>query len=186
MAGRTPAVAVNNFLEPLQQTLDCVTNGVIDVSGGYYVRDEPHLATLNGGLPARLFTRYDPPLALTVKMHCRVVEATGARGPWKVQTAGWSYAIRSIEDDHGRELVSVHWHPSGASAVTWPHMHVRDELLSDTAEVFAGAHFPSGRVALEEVIRLLIEDLGVEPRRDDWEEVLGSNLERFENWRTWP
>jgi hypothetical protein len=34
------------------------------------------------------------------------------------------------------------------------------------------AHIPTGFVTLSDVVRLLIEELGVEPRRQDWRTVL--------------
>jgi len=43
------------------------------------------------------------------------------------------------------------------------------------------AHLPTGRIGLDDLLRLAIRDLGVEPRRDDWREVLGeahADLER--------
>jgi hypothetical protein len=39
---------------------------------------------------------------------------------WHVEVLGYLYAIGY----EGRELVSYHWHPSGSSPITWPHMHV--------------------------------------------------------------
>jgi hypothetical protein len=33
------------------------------------------------------------------------------------------------------------------------------------------AHFPTGRIALEDVLRLAITEFGVRPPRSDWAEV---------------
>lgn len=83
------------------------------------------------------------------------------------------------------EILSYHWHPSGRSAVTWPHLHLGQAGIGHHATLLA-AHMPTGRVALEEVIRLAIVDLGVEPRRRDWPDVIRESQEAFEEWRTWP
>ncbi|MDQ3512381.1 MAG: hypothetical protein M3462_01765 [Chloroflexota bacterium] len=34
-------------------------------------------------------------------------------------------------------------------------------------------HLPTGQVTLTQVVRLLITGFGVEPRRPDWETILG-------------
>jgi hypothetical protein len=41
-------------------------------------------------------------------------------------------------------------------------------------------------VSIEEVLRLAITELGVEPLRDDWREVLERTQGSYETWRTWP
>ncbi len=33
-------------------------------------------------------------------------------------------------------------------------------------------HLPTGVVSLASIVRFLIEEIGVEPNRDDWDEVL--------------
>jgi hypothetical protein len=46
-------------------------------------------------------------------------------------------------------------------------------------------HIPSGRVAFEDVIRFLIEEVAVIPKLDDWQAVLADALEAFVEHRTW-
>jgi hypothetical protein len=48
------------------------------------------------------------------------------------------------------------------------------------------AHFPTGRLAFEDVLRLVITQFGVIPLRDDWETMLERTQAAFEDWRTWP
>jgi len=50
---------------------------------------------------------------------------------------------------------------------------------------FGSAHFPTGRVAVEEVVALVIRDLGVKPRLRDYKTILTEGLEKFRDWRTW-
>jgi hypothetical protein len=45
---------------------------------------------------------------------------------------------------------------------------------------------PTGHVALEQVLRLAVAELGVKPLRTDWSEVLGGTQTAFEEWRSWP
>jgi hypothetical protein len=85
----------------------------------------------------------------------------------------------ALEDPEGREIL-YHWHPQGLSTVTFPHVHIRaGGQLADTS--IDEAHFPTGRVALEDVLRLAIREFGVSPRRVDWEEVLDSSQSAYED-----
>jgi hypothetical protein len=47
------------------------------------------------------------------------------------------------------------------------------------------AHIPSPRVSIEEFIRLMIEDLGVQPRADDWDSRLRKTHNAFAKYKTW-
>jgi hypothetical protein len=66
-----------------------------------------------------------------------------------------------------------------------PHLHVGADM-PDLGVDFHGLHIPTGRVAFEEVVRLLIVDLGAQPRETDWETILRDSEERFRTFRTWP
>ena len=44
---------------------------------------------------------------------------------------------------------------------------------------------PTGRIAVEDVIRFLIEDFGVIPAKENWDEVLDEGREQFRSFRTW-
>ncbi len=46
-------------------------------------------------------------------------------------------------------------------------------------------HVPSGRIAFEQVLLFVIDELGVVPAREAAREVLGEVLERFRQYRTW-
>ena len=120
-------------------------------------------------------------LHLRYRHQYRIVEAEGDRGPWKVTTVKYSYGLEA----DGREIVSFQWHPDGASSMTEPHLH-----LGAGAEIglepLAGAHVPTGRVSIEDVLLFAIQDLKAEPKRDDWDVVLRDGKQKHEQWRTWP
>jgi hypothetical protein len=107
------------------------------------------------------------------------------RGPWKVRTVDYYYAVH---DDQGKELFAYHYHPGGRSRMQRPHVHFR--ALTVTRPEFEAAHYPTGRVALEEVLWMLLDEqdnkFGVRPLRANWREVLQRGLAAFERWRTWP
>jgi len=180
MAGRTRAEAVHNYRDPLQQALSCVTHA------GLYIRGRDDASNA----PYALMLRQDPAilgrdgrLSLTMIQHYRVIEAEVPRGPWKVQIVAYYYTV-SEPGDPSRELFGYHWHPQGRSRVTSPHFHLY-EGAHIGREDMRKAHFPTGRIALEDVLRLVIQEFGVMPLRDDWAEILDRTQAAFEDWRTW-
>jgi hypothetical protein len=75
------------------------------------------------------------------------------------------------------ELFAYHWHPSGSSRVTTPHLHIGPAIAGTSNQIgqqyIHRMHFPTGLVPLSSIIRLAIEEFGARPLRDDWREVLG-------------
>jgi hypothetical protein len=97
-----------------------------------------------------------------------VVPAPGAPGTWGVQTAGYGYELLVAS---GQSVLAYHWHPTGRSPVRRPHFHLHAHA---TPLDLRRVHLPSGRVELADVIRFLITELGVRPRRRDWEAAVAS------------
>jgi hypothetical protein len=162
--------------------LSCVLRGGVhlEIGGGYHQAEVPHALMLAGGEPVPLGGASQ--LRLTVLQQYRIVEDSGPRGPWKVQTVAYTYAFDDVD---ANELVGFHWHPRGPSPVTWPHLHV-GPAAQVGAYIAPSTHIPTGRVSLEEVIRLAITELGVDTERDDWADVLDETQTAYETWRTWP
>ncbi len=94
---------------------------------------------------------------------------------WHVSTTAYYYRLARTD----AELLSWHWHPS--AGVSYPHMHVSGEVPPLTRRM----HLPSGRVSIESVLRLLLAEWGVPPRRDDWSQVLGDAESGFLEHRRW-
>lgn len=90
----------------------------------------------------------------------------------------YTYRLLNIEE---REILAFHWHPSGLSDVTDPHLHLSSRLnpidmgRNQDPLPLAGMHIPTGFVTLEDVVRLLITEFGVRPRHSDWDTVLREN-----------
>ncbi len=84
-------------------------------------------------------------------------------------------------DREDREILAFHWHPIGLSDVTDPHIHLSSKLnpidmgRDQDPLPLAGMHIPTGFVTLEDVVRLLITEFGITPRRDDWDALLRDN-----------
>jgi hypothetical protein len=182
VAGRTPAEVVNNFLDPLHKTISCVTQAQLNIRGGYFptTTDEPHALTLADGLPQRLSGPSG--LSLVVKQYYYVIkEDDPGRDPWRVRTAEYNYNLRDIE---GKVVIAYHWHPAPKFKVRDPHLHLEQGAKVGRAEIHR-AHIPTGRVAVEDVIRFVITEFGVEPLRADWDRVLADARATFREQRTW-
>jgi hypothetical protein len=110
------------------------------------------------GRDAALESRQGYKLLWRVSHAFRVIPAEGERSSWKITTTAYVYELRLVGSG---ELIGYHWHPQGASAITWPHVH----LYTLTKPVdLSGTRLPTGRVALESVVRYAIMDLKVPVR----------------------
>ncbi|MDQ3620290.1 MAG: hypothetical protein M3391_09215 [Actinomycetota bacterium] len=99
-------------------------------------------------------------------------------GEWKVKTDRYEYSLSRTETFEN-ELLAFHWHPG--SDPTTPHVHVALEGHPN----FHKAHVPTRRIFLEDVVRLVIEDFGVEPLCEDWAERLGDATDRVREFGSW-
>ena len=162
---------------PLQRAISCVTDAVFTVGGGYHPSEHPHVLLLNNSDPVPLAGTSN--FSLRVLQEYVIVEASGDRGPWKVSTRAYIYSLRCSE---GREVIGYHWHPK--IGVPYPHMHIRSDVRIGPRDLH-NYHLPTGRVALEQVLRQAIKELKVAHNRDDWEEVLDDTQAAYEKYRTW-
>lgn len=53
-----------------------------------------------------------------------------------------------------------------------PHMHVKAARSIENTPI-SNLHIPTGRVLIEDIVRFLIEDLGIDAIRSDWENRIG-------------
>lgn len=88
----------------------------------------------------------------------------------------------------GHEIIAYHWHPNqtdpGGRVVAFPHLHLRYGAQVGRKQL-QKAHLPTGRVAVEDLLRIAITEFGVSPLRNDWEDILGNTQSLYEKWRTW-
>ncbi len=172
MPGPTRAAALAAYITPLQLALSCVTNAVLSCRlpppGGVQ-------ALTCSETPVSLRTPTGR-LLLYVDQQYALQELPGrSRGSrWKVSTKAYRYRIDT--PDAG-ELLMWHWHPG--TPPPYPHVHVRRDGR------LAGVHIPTGRVSMEAVLRCLITEFRVDPRRGDWEQVLATGEQAFVDHRSW-
>jgi hypothetical protein len=158
-----------------------VTKQRVDVSAdGYGATEGPHALTLEKGDPVRIRGGANG-LYMRIAQQYRIVESD-SRGPWKVQTTSYAYSLFRANDL--QEVLAFHWHPTGPSRVTTPHLHVEGGS-GVTFPRLAGAHIPTRRISIEEFLRLAINELGVRALRDDWRKVLDKGQRGFEASQTW-
>jgi hypothetical protein len=166
VTGRTPAEAVRSYRNTLQRALSCVTPNILLLSP-HASAPTPyrHEVTLSGS-PVPLTG--EGRIALRVRSRFIVVSTDNASRLWQARTIGYFYTLHEI---NGREILGYHWHPTGSSHETEPHLH-----LEAGAEIgrpdLAKAHLPTGHVALNGVLRFVIRDLGVRLLRSDWAQIL--------------
>jgi hypothetical protein len=175
LAGKTAREALDAFTGPMQRALTCVTYAQVYVRSAQpaelqalAVSEDPIALGTTGGPDTRL--------SLSVQQQYQIVRHDDPdRGPWKVATRGYMYELANA---NGQELLAYHWHPLGQSRWRGPHLHVSEGRM-------AGFHLPSGRVSLEELLRLLLAEVGVRPLRPDWQAVLDETEDAFRRYRTW-
>ena len=163
---RSPADAVNNYRQGIQRAISCVTTPVADVAGGYYPSPFPHRLTINNGQPVALGGHSQ--FMFRLQQNYRVVESGQSGTRWRVGVVGYDYVIYDAQQ---REVLLYHWHPRGSSPVEIPHLHLEQGAQIGRAEV-CDAHLPTGDVFLNAVLRVLIEEMEVQPWRPDWASIL--------------
>lgn len=180
LPGRNTREAVEAFLEPLRDTVSCVAHAKITLSpGGWGELGRVHGLTLNNDQPVKLKCR--PAVMLRVGMLYEIVRSEQPeRLPWRVSTRGYAYEMQTAS---GELVWSYHWHPS--PHVPIPHAHLGHTQLADHAVLSQKAHYPTGRVSLESVVRACITEYRVAPLREDWDKTLDLREGDFQIYRSW-
>ncbi len=167
MPARTPAEAVQAYRARISRVLSSLTTAHVDVGGGYAPSAAPHALIMAGNDAVAL--RGASRLTLAVSEHYTITEDSDAG--WQVHRAAYFYAI-GLHDTG--ELLAYHWHPRGKSPVVDPHLHVRANI--QLGERWLGkVHLPTGAIELEDIVSLAVNELAVEPLREDWELLLHEN-----------
>ncbi len=111
---------------------------------------------------------------------------------YRISTVQYEY---SVLDELDRELLVFHWQrnpPLTSGLKSLPHLHVNANVVHRSArgdETVIGMdkrHIPTGRVSLESVVRMLIEEFDVKPIHKKWSNVLVKTAAEFERRRSDP
>jgi hypothetical protein len=168
LPGRNPHQAREAFLGPLRRALSCIT------------ADQLYIPDKNAGEVEALTLSRDPlPLhsphigivQFVLGHQFRLVQDPDS---WHVSTVAYRYHLLN---EAGRELIAWHWHPGTGNGR--PHIHMQADPIERRV------HIPTGRVSIEAVLRMLLADLQVAARRDDFAQVLDETEEKFIQHRRW-
>lgn len=162
LRGASPAAAARAIRETLQRLLSCVTTDVLTSSVNGPLT-ELYLTT-------RLSRDNGAPIVLDIEHTCVFVSDSTrpARERWQARIAGYFYTLDAAD---GREILAYHYHPTGRSHITVPHLHLGAGLGSLVPEM-AKAHLLTGLVTPSAVLLPAIEHFGVSTRRRDWATVV--------------
>lgn len=128
--------------------------------------------------PLLLGSREGEPVFLGIDQHVVFGADPVHPGEFKAHTRKYIYTLAMGDLD--RPLVEWHWHPENRPD---PHIHI-----PGLPAPMKTTHLPTGRVAIEEVIRYLIADLGVTPKPNEAAALATLNecQSVFEQFRSWP
>ena len=179
MPGRTSTEAVNVFLEPIQRAVGCVGVAKVTLSPkGRSALGRTHLLTLNSGKPVTMSNRH----LLDVRLHYEIVRTEASAQPFRVTTRAY---LHRVLDPRGVEVISAHWHPTGSSAVDFPHWHIGSAALASDGVFTSRAHVPSPSVSVEDMVYLCLTQFGCEPQREDWRTILDASEAAFRSHKSW-
>lgn len=182
---RSSHAAQERYIRIISEPLKCISKAIWFTSPTLRGDDEDRTLQLAGRDPTRLHREGRPPVFLTATQQYRLVpDERFAPGEWKASTRAYIYTVWDECDHRLSEAIAWHWHP-GSGTSDEPHMHVYCGG-SIGGDLLKGLHLPSERVAFEHVVRFVITELGVTPRRGDWETLVSVALGRFVQFRTWP
>ena len=114
-------------------------------------------------------------MAFDLRIDYAVFEASTSPRSVDVGMIGYSYRLL---ERSGREILTFHWHPDGPSRAVTPHLHLSSRFRPIPLEPvgltvsLANHHIPTGHLELVDIVCYLIIEVGVEPRRSDWRQVL--------------
>lgn len=171
--------ALKDYTSEIQIIVSCVSDVVFYVAPN---GPDTHLlscSVLGGFFPIgrRDGTR------LFIDINQEIDNPTQANG-FKVSTR---YYLYSVADSNIDDLVGFHYNPELTDdPILYPHIHAyanQDPRFQPLN--LHRRHIPSGRVALEDVIRWLIDELEIVPARSDWDKVLADAREKFKNSQSW-
>ena len=178
MPGRNLVAAHDAFIEPIKASLSVL--GTLHLQHSPKVRSDAaaeHSWTINKGEGISLGQlRFKAQMTFRYRR-----DETLPDTPWRVRTTAYMY---TIEKKNGREVLAWHWQPA-APGPKEPHLHVGAGVLAPGEILSSKDHVPTGRVAVEEVVRMLIRELDVKPGNESWAEQLAGTEQKFRAFSSW-
>jgi hypothetical protein len=82
-----------------------------------------------------------------------------------------------------KSLLTI-WEPRD-SAVSFPHIHIGFGARDAQPPFDPKCHIPSGRVPIEDVVCMLINEMGVVPVKQKWEDIITNARGAFMRHKSW-
>jgi hypothetical protein len=179
---KSPAAARKRYVRFFQLSLSCLTKAIWVFGPGPASQPDDVVALVASDAPIHLRCSNGlGDLFLTPTQLFKIIPDTRFSGEYKARTLAYIYSVQvDSKDAENAELIAWHWHPLTTPDRVEPHMHVQA-----TPPLGLKVHMPSGRVSFEQVVRFLVDDLHIEPRRKDWRTVIDECDQRFRAFRTW-
>jgi len=132
-------------------------------------------------IPAPLPTRFGM-MGLYLGQFCRVRSSEQSSGPI-LFTLKYKYSLHKDPEPESDAIIRWEYdrRPTDPNA-RWCRRHIQgplELLLGGQSVSMNSLHFPSGYVALEDIIRFCIHDLGVKPLNSDWDSILIDSYKAF-------
>jgi hypothetical protein len=185
LAYSSPRIAIEALVAPARAALQCIAR--TEVFASEFGSEAPGnlLVASSDNVPASTLLLRSPDrtpfIHLKVATEFSVVQHLDAPSRLRYEAIVTMY-LYAVKDLDGRELFAYHWHPVGLSSIRDPHMHVssaqpvvlptRPGSPLAPALVFSRIHFPTHQMKISDLVKFLITELGVGPRRPGWESVL--------------
>jgi hypothetical protein len=121
------------------------------------------------------------PLHLFLVQSVAVIREGKAR-EWRLKTLQYSYRIQGGPSFDSEWYFRFEYKSREIEDSLHPrrHLHLPVSLNCGTKRVdLSRVHIPTGHVAIEELIRFLIEELGVKAKTRDWDSILQKTEEKF-------
>jgi hypothetical protein len=144
-------------------------------SAQFSFRDERDVATAAPLFNSRLF------LAVSQQLEAEPL----APKRWRLRTLEYRYHLLESPDPNGRWIVRWEYVSRKRRHDLHPrhHVHIAAQVHTSAASLdFDHIHLATGWVTVEEVIRFLIHDVGIEPKVHNWDELLISSEKLFREW----
>ncbi len=182
--GSNPEKVIQTFRGHIAQLLNStITDAPLSIVGARRSVNELKATLSLGGKTtdiARAVPLRQKPLHLLLVQNVSVIREPKAR-EWRLKTLQYSYRIQAgpsldsewyFRFEYKAREIEDSLHPRH-------HIHLPVSLECGTTRVnLSRVHIPTGWVPLEEVIRFLIEELGVKAKTRDWDSVLRRNEEK--------
>jgi hypothetical protein len=99
---------------------------------------------------------------------------------FRISTQKYYYSVWS---NPAERLIDFHYHDRKSDSYHG-HLHIPSDGAKSAVHPLMNKHIPTAHIPLEDVVRFLIQELGVDPRRADWNEVLCDAQQIFNASRT--